>query len=55
MNVTGGELAAAPQRNASAAMVNLSRVTATVHITFSLPRVEQKRQNPPRETVLENC
>jgi hypothetical protein len=35
-NVTGSELAAAMQRNATAAIVNVARVIATVHITLSL-------------------
>jgi hypothetical protein len=44
--VTGGELAAAMQRNATAAIVNVSRVIVTVHITLSLLCGEQKRHNP---------
>jgi hypothetical protein len=41
-NVTGGDIAAAMQRNATAAMVNVSRVIATVYITLSLPCGERK-------------
>jgi hypothetical protein len=45
--VTGGEVAAAVlQRNATAAIVNVARVIALVHITLSLQFGEQKRENP---------
>jgi len=44
-NVTSGEFAAAMQRNATEAIVNVSRVMAPVQITLSLLCVEQKRQN----------
>jgi hypothetical protein len=44
-NVTGGEFAAPMQRGATAAIVNVARVIAPVHITLSLPCGEQKRQN----------
>jgi hypothetical protein len=45
--VTGGDVAAAVlQRNAMAAIVNASRVIASVHITLSLPCGAQKEQNP---------
>src|SRR5439155_15734772 len=48
-NVTGGDVAAAVQRNASAAIVKvLTRVIAPVHIILSLLCGEQKRRNPPR-------
>jgi hypothetical protein len=39
--VTGGEFAAA--------IVNVARVIAPAHISFSLLCGAQKRQNPPRE------
>ena len=43
-NVAGG--AAAMQTNATAAIVNVSRVIASVHIILSLWCGEQKRHNP---------
>ena len=46
--MTGGELAAAMQRNATAAIVGVSRLIASVHITLSLLCGEQKRQNAAR-------
>ena len=47
--MTGAEVAASVLgRNAIAAMMSsVARVNAPVHITLSLPCVEQKRQNPP--------
>jgi tetratricopeptide (TPR) repeat protein len=48
-NVTGGEAAAASmQRKAIAAIVNVSRIIAPVHITLSLPWGEQKGHNRTR-------
>jgi hypothetical protein len=45
--VTGGVVAvAALQRNATAPIVNASRVIASVHITLSLPCGGQKKHNP---------
>ena len=47
-NVTGGGVsAAALERNAIAAIVNVACVIATVHIILSLSCGEQKRQNAP--------
>jgi hypothetical protein len=52
--VTGGELAAAAlQRSAIAAIVNVARVICAVHIIFSLLREGQTRHNPPRVKYLE--
>jgi hypothetical protein len=48
--VTGGDVAAAAlQTKAIAAIVNVARVIASVHIILSLLCGEQKRQNAPRE------
>jgi hypothetical protein len=45
-NVIGSAVAAALQRNAIAAIVNVARVIAPVHITLSLSSGEQTGQNP---------
>jgi len=45
--VTGGDVAsAALERKAIAAIVNVARPIATVHITLPLLCGEQKKQNP---------
>jgi hypothetical protein len=41
--VTGSELAAAMQRNATAAIVNVSRIIALVHINFVIGVYYQAR------------
>jgi hypothetical protein len=46
--------AAVLQTKATTANVNVARVIATVHITFSLLRGEQRRQNAWAREVLGN-
>jgi hypothetical protein len=52
--VTGGELAAAMQRNANAAAVNVSRVIAPVHIILSLLLWREKREESIEREVRGN-
>jgi hypothetical protein len=51
----GGVAAAVPQRKVVAAIVNVQRVIATVHILSSLLCGEEKSHNPPHEVLRVHC